>query len=43
LKSVSSDFAEWWPRHDVLPQSEGSNATTIPWLDGFNYNMSVSR
>jgi transcriptional regulator with XRE-family HTH domain len=23
LKSVSSDFAEWWPRHDVLPQSEG--------------------
>jgi len=23
LKSISSDFAEWWPRHDVLPQSEG--------------------
>jgi transcriptional regulator with XRE-family HTH domain len=23
LKSVSSEFAEWWPRHDVLPQSEG--------------------
>jgi len=23
LKSVSSEFAEWWPRHDVLPQNEG--------------------
>src|SRR5215469_3474186 len=23
LKSVSAEFAEWWPRHDVLPQSEG--------------------
>jgi transcriptional regulator with XRE-family HTH domain len=23
LKSISSEFAEWWPRHDVLPQSEG--------------------
>jgi transcriptional regulator with XRE-family HTH domain len=23
LKSVSSEFSEWWPRHDVLPQSEG--------------------
>jgi hypothetical protein len=23
LKSVSVEFAEWWPRHDVLPQSEG--------------------
>ena len=23
LKSVSSEFGEWWPRHDVLPQSEG--------------------
>ena len=23
LKSVSSEFAEWWPRHDVLPVSEG--------------------
>jgi transcriptional regulator with XRE-family HTH domain len=23
LTSVSPEFAEWWPRHDVLPQSEG--------------------
>jgi transcriptional regulator with XRE-family HTH domain len=23
LKSVSTEFAEWWPRHDVRPQSEG--------------------
>ena len=23
LKSVSSEFTEWWPRHDVLPVSEG--------------------
>jgi transcriptional regulator with XRE-family HTH domain len=23
LKSVSSEFSEWWPRHDVLPESEG--------------------
>lgn len=23
LKSVSSEFGEWWPRHDVLPQTEG--------------------
>ncbi|MBV8773737.1 MAG: helix-turn-helix domain-containing protein [Deltaproteobacteria bacterium] len=23
LKSVSTEFAEWWPRHDVLPVSEG--------------------
>jgi transcriptional regulator with XRE-family HTH domain len=23
LKSVSVEFAEWWPRHDVLPLSEG--------------------
>jgi transcriptional regulator with XRE-family HTH domain len=23
LKSLSSEFAEWWPRHDVLPVSEG--------------------
>jgi hypothetical protein len=23
LKSVSAEFGEWWPRHDVLPQSEG--------------------
>jgi transcriptional regulator with XRE-family HTH domain len=24
LKSVSPEFAEWWPRHDVRPLSEGS-------------------
>jgi transcriptional regulator with XRE-family HTH domain len=23
LKSVSAEFAEWWPRHDVMPQVEG--------------------
>jgi transcriptional regulator with XRE-family HTH domain len=23
LKSVSAEFAEWWPRHDVLPVNEG--------------------
>jgi hypothetical protein len=23
LKSVSAEFSEWWPRHDVLPQNEG--------------------
>jgi transcriptional regulator with XRE-family HTH domain len=23
LKSVSAEFAEWWPRHDVRPQTEG--------------------
>ena len=23
LKSVSAEFGEWWPRHDVLPQIEG--------------------
>ncbi len=23
LKTVSVEFAEWWPRHDVLPVSEG--------------------
>jgi transcriptional regulator with XRE-family HTH domain len=25
LKSVSPEFAEWWPRHDILPRSEGRN------------------
>jgi transcriptional regulator with XRE-family HTH domain len=25
LKSVSPEFAEWWPRHDILPKSEGRN------------------
>jgi MmyB-like transcription regulator ligand binding domain len=23
LKSISSEFAQWWPRHDVHPQVEG--------------------
>jgi transcriptional regulator with XRE-family HTH domain len=23
LKSISAEFAQWWPRHDVLPLSEG--------------------
>jgi transcriptional regulator with XRE-family HTH domain len=23
LKSVSPEFAEWWPRHDIRPMSEG--------------------
>jgi hypothetical protein len=23
LKSVSPEFAEWWPRHDILPMTEG--------------------
>ena len=26
LKSVSPEFTEWWPRHDILPMSEGRNA-----------------
>jgi transcriptional regulator with XRE-family HTH domain len=25
LKSVSPEFAEWWPRHDILPITEGRN------------------
>jgi transcriptional regulator with XRE-family HTH domain len=24
LKAVSPEFAEWWPRHDILPMAEGS-------------------
>jgi transcriptional regulator with XRE-family HTH domain len=30
LKSVSSEFAEWWPRHDILPMTEGRNAYDHP-------------
>ena len=30
LKSVSPEFAEWWPRHDILPMSEGRNAYDHP-------------
>ena len=26
LMSVSPEFAEWWPRHDILPMTEGRNA-----------------
>ena len=25
LKSVSPEFADWWPRHDILPITEGRN------------------
>jgi len=25
LKSVSPEFAQWWPRHDILPMTEGRN------------------
>ena len=30
LKSVSPEFAEWWPRHDILPRSEGRYAYDHP-------------
>jgi transcriptional regulator with XRE-family HTH domain len=30
LKSVSPEFAEWWPRHDILPRSEGRNVYDHP-------------
>jgi transcriptional regulator with XRE-family HTH domain len=30
LKSVSSEFAEWWPRYDILPMTEGRNAYDHP-------------
>ena len=30
LKSVSPEFAEWWPRHDILPRTEGRNAYDHP-------------
>jgi transcriptional regulator with XRE-family HTH domain len=30
LKSVSREFAEWWPRHDILPMSEGRNEYNHP-------------
>ncbi len=30
LKSVSLEFAEWWPRHDILPMTEGRNAYDHP-------------
>jgi len=30
LKSVSPEFAEWWPRHDILPMTEGRNAYDHP-------------
>jgi transcriptional regulator with XRE-family HTH domain len=30
LKSVSPEFAQWWPRHDILPMTEGRNAYDHP-------------
>ena len=30
LKAVSPEFAEWWPRHDILPMTEGRNAYDHP-------------
>ena len=30
LKSVSPEFAEWWPRHDILPMTEGRNVYDHP-------------
>jgi transcriptional regulator with XRE-family HTH domain len=30
LTVVSSEFAEWWPRHDVRPQSEGRKQYAHP-------------
>ena len=30
LKSVSPEFAQWWPRHDILPITEGRNPYDHP-------------
>ena len=30
LKSVSPEFAQWWPRHDILPMTEGRKAYDHP-------------
>jgi transcriptional regulator with XRE-family HTH domain len=30
LKSVSREFAQWWPRHDILPMTESRNAYDHP-------------
>jgi transcriptional regulator with XRE-family HTH domain len=30
LNSVSAEFAQWWPRHDVRPQSEGRKQYNHP-------------
>ena len=30
LKSVSPEFAQWWPRHDILPMTEGRNVYDHP-------------
>jgi transcriptional regulator with XRE-family HTH domain len=30
LKSVSPEFAQWWPRHDILPMTEGRNEYDHP-------------
>jgi transcriptional regulator with XRE-family HTH domain len=34
LKSVSPEFAEWWPRHDILPITEGRNEYDHPVAGG---------
>jgi transcriptional regulator with XRE-family HTH domain len=30
LNSVSPEFAQWWPRHDILPQTEGCSQYRHP-------------
>jgi transcriptional regulator with XRE-family HTH domain len=30
LQALSPEFAQWWPRHDVLPQSEGRKQYAHP-------------
>jgi transcriptional regulator with XRE-family HTH domain len=45
LKSVSPEFAEWWPHHDVLPHSEGRkyyNHPAVGRLVGEHITLSVS-
>jgi transcriptional regulator with XRE-family HTH domain len=45
LKSVSPEFAEWWPHHDVLPHSEGCkyyNHPAVGRLVGEHITLSVS-
>jgi len=45
LKAVSPEFAQWWPRHDVLPHSEGRkyyNHPAVGRLVGEHITLSVS-
>jgi transcriptional regulator with XRE-family HTH domain len=45
LKSVSPEFAQWWPHHDVLPQSEGRkyyNHPAVGRLVAEHITLSVS-